>query len=92
MNEDSKKLGEVIDALEGYHRQKIAEFAEEIGLHVDEYLAQLDEAVNSGEYVSFSTGENQIDFPNEVWEHYQALRMVVVSDKVKENVYYHCSC
>lgn len=88
---DQEAVHAVTDALTGGHRKWITEFAYRIDMTFEDLMAELDDAVMQGGN-SIQVGDNQIDFPDELWEHYQQYRLKEVSQTVKDNTWFSCSC
>lgn len=92
--EEKRKVAQVTDKLVGEHKKWIQAFVASNlrgNLTYDDLMSALDTAVETGGN-SIYTGDRDIEFPNELWVHYQALRGGQVAETVRDNTYFRCAC
>lgn len=88
-NEEQNKIDAVTAELMSVHRRWIEEFADAIGRSFDGFMAEVADCLENG--YSLNTGDNEMDVPDELWVHYEALRGPV-PEEAKANFWFSCAC
>jgi len=68
----------------------LREFAAQINFGYEEFMEELAHAIKTGD--SIHTGDQEIDVPDELWTHYEAVTGKTVPEKDRENLYFSCAC
>jgi hypothetical protein len=89
--EEKKTIEDATAKLLGEPMRYIKEVAESIDRTYEEFMAELDAAVEAGGD-SINTGDNDVSFPDEVWKHYQIIKGVEVGPTVRDNTWFSCAC
>lgn len=87
------KSEQVTNMLLGDRQKSIdfmTELASDLGMSFEAFMSQLEECLESGD--SFSTGDNQVDVPDDMWKHYEVITGKQLEEKVRENFWFSCAC
>jgi hypothetical protein len=88
---NEQKIAEVIDALEGKHREWVETFAAEHDCDYEQVMRAAQNWLDTGEYEHIGVDINYEAAGGEFWDHFQALKGLEVPADKRGN-FFNCSC